>query len=70
MQLEFHQLDRRWEHLRVRHAARLAVASPEQAAAHEYHKTRLAKVREDLEAIVTVARDVLRRRPSDVRTWP
>ena len=22
MQLEFHQLDRRWEHLRVRHAAR------------------------------------------------
>jgi len=55
---------------RVRHAARLAVASPEQAAAHEYHKTRLAKVREDLEAIVTVARDVLRRRPSDVRTWP
>jgi ParB-like chromosome segregation protein Spo0J len=22
MQLEFHQLDRRWEHLRVRHPAR------------------------------------------------
>jgi len=55
---------------RVRHAARRSVASPEQAAAREYHKTRLAEVREEIEAIVTVARDALRRRPSYVRTWP
>jgi len=55
---------------RVHHAARRTVASVEQAAAHEFHKTRLAEVREEIEAIVTVARYALRRRPSDVRTWP
>lgn len=55
---------------RVRHAARRTVASPEQAAALEYHKTRLAEVREDIEAVITVARNALPRRPSNVRTWP
>ncbi|KAI0253699.1 hypothetical protein BJV78DRAFT_1191352 [Lactifluus subvellereus] len=37
--------------VRVRHSARCAVPSPEQAAAHEYQKARLAKVREDIEEI-------------------
>jgi hypothetical protein len=37
----------------VRYAARRTVTSPEQAAAHEFYKTRLAKVREEIEAAVT-----------------
>ena len=43
---------------RVRHAARRAVASPEQVSAYEYHKANLAKVRQDIEEI---ARDAWRR---------
>jgi hypothetical protein len=45
---------------RVRHAARRAVASPEQVSAYEYHKANLAKVRQDIEKI---ARDASRRHP-------
>ena len=41
MQLEFHQLERRWEHLRVRHAARqrrllASLAESEQEAAEAF----------------------------------
>ena len=43
---------------RVRHSARRAVVSPEQAAAHEYHKAVLGKVREDIEAIKLGMRSV------------
>lgn len=32
----------------MRNSVRRAVASPEHAAAHEYHKALLAKVREDI----------------------
>ncbi|KAH9981554.1 hypothetical protein BJV74DRAFT_989419 [Russula compacta] len=44
------QLEQKWR-ARVRHAARRAVTSLEQTAAHEYHRARLAKVREDIEEI-------------------
>ena len=37
--------------MRVRHTARRAVASPEQVAAHECHKTHLIKAREEIEKI-------------------
>jgi len=43
---------------RVRHSARRAIASPEQAAAHEYHKAVLGKVREDIETIKHAMRSV------------
>jgi len=36
---------------RVRHSARRAVDSPEQAAVHEYHKAVLCRVREDIEGL-------------------
>jgi CRISPR/Cas system-associated exonuclease Cas4 (RecB family) len=63
LQLAYHIRVEQKYRVRVRHTARRAVPSPEQAAAHEYNKARLVKVREDIEEIKRALRTASGPRP-------